>query len=132
MGFFKNLFDAEDSKNKEVKDKFIHWESLNAVDQLEEIKEQSRSQPILIFKHSTRCGISRMVIKKFENLFKEEHKKLKVYYLDLLSYRNVSDEVGYTFQVMHQSPQLIIIKNGSAVYYASHYNILETELSRFV
>lgn len=132
MGFFKNLFDAEDSKNKQAEDKFIHWENLNAVDQLEEIKEQSRFQSILIFKHSTRCGISRMVIKKFENLFKEEHKKLKVYYLDLLSYRNVSDEVGYTFQVMHQSPQLLIIKNGSAVYHASHYDILETQLSRFV
>jgi len=73
-----------------------------------------------------------MVIKRFEALFTEVHKNLKVYYLDLLNYRNISDEVGYTFQVMHQSPQLIVVKNGVSVENASHYEVINTNLSRFI
>ncbi len=73
-----------------------------------------------------------MVIKQFEKLFSEEHQNLKVYYLDLLNYRNISDEVGYTFQVMHQSPQLLVIKNGVSVHDASHYDITQIDLTRFI
>ena len=97
-----------------------------------EDKNQSKKERFLIFKHSTRCGISSMVIKQFENLFKEEHKNLKVYYLDLLNYRNISDEIGYTFQVMHQSPQIIVVKNEVTVLHASHYEITTINLSRFL
>ena len=73
-----------------------------------------------------------MVIKQFEGLFNDEHKNLKVYYLDLLNYRSISDEVGYSFQVMHQSPQLLAIKNEVSVFNASHYEIVQTNLSRFM
>lgn len=129
MGVFKNIFKANDKVEKE---KFINWLPFNKIEQLKEIKEISEKETILIFKHSTRCGISRMVIKQFEKLFQEEHQQLKVYYLDLLNYRSISDEIGYTFQVMHQSPQLLAIKNGVSVYNASHYDIIQTNLSRFI
>ncbi|APZ47264.1 cytosolic protein [Polaribacter reichenbachii] len=133
MGIFDNLFGGkDDEKSKNVKETFLNWLPLTSLDQLEEIKKQSETESILIFKHSTRCGISSMVIKQFEKLFKEEHKNLKVYYLDLLSYRNISDEIGYQFQVMHQSPQLLVIKNGVSVHNASHYDITLTDLSRFI
>ena len=59
-------------------------------------------------------------------------KNIKVYYLDLLSYRDISDEVGYTFQVMHQSPQLLVVKNEHAVANASHYDIAQIDLQRFI
>jgi bacillithiol system protein YtxJ len=73
-----------------------------------------------------------MVIKQFEKLFTAEHSNLKVYYLDLLNYRNISDEVGHKFQIMHQSPQLIVIRNGNSVHHASHNDITEVNLSRFI
>ncbi|PWG04371.1 bacillithiol system redox-active protein YtxJ [Polaribacter aquimarinus] len=133
MGIFDKIFGGKSEKEaKPEKKSFVNWIPLTYLNQLEEIKEQSKTETILIFKHSTRCGISSMVIKRFENLFQEEHKHVKVYYLDLLSYRNVSDEVGYTFQVMHQSPQLLVIKNGISVYNASHYDITQTNLTRFI
>lgn len=133
MGIFNNLFGGkDDEKTVEEKKSFLNWLPLTSLNQLEEIKEQSNSEAVLIFKHSTRCGTSSMVIKQFEKLFKEEHQQLKVYYLDLLSYRNISDEIGYTFQVMHQSPQLIVVKNGVSVFHASHYDITQTNLSRFI
>ena len=72
------------------------------------------------------------VIEEFENLFLEEHQNLKVYYLDLLNHRDISAEIGAMFQVMHQSPQLIVVKNEVSVHHASHSEITEVNLSRFV
>ncbi|MDT7831845.1 bacillithiol system redox-active protein YtxJ [Flavobacteriaceae bacterium S356] len=125
MGILKSLFGG--NEQKEVKSN-VNWISLNSMDQIDSIKEQSKSETILIFKHSTRCGISRMVIKQFEKKFTDDLKDLKVYYLDLLNYRSISDEVGYAFQVRHESPQLLIIKNGIAVANASHYDITTIDL----
>ncbi|WP_282073783.1 bacillithiol system redox-active protein YtxJ [Polaribacter atrinae] len=133
MSIFNKIFGSkEDDTSKVQKVSYLKWIPLTSIDQLEEIKEISKTEAVLIFKHSTRCGISSMVIKQFEKLFTEEHQNLKVYYLDLLNYRDISDEVGYTFQVMHQSPQLIVVKNGISVENASHYEITNTNLSRFI
>ena len=118
-------------EKKEVKPTYVNWIPLTDMKQLEEIKKTSIKEPIAIFKHSTRCGISSMVINRFQESFTEDMKHIKVYYLDLLSYRNISDEVGYTFQVMHQSPQLLIIKNGEAVAHASHYTINQLPLNNY-
>ncbi len=124
------------SKSKKVKEEKVieqvPWNVLSSMDQLEEIKEQSKSQPVAIFKHSTRCGISRMVMRQFESNYSLNDTQLKLYYLDLLNYRSISDEVGYAFQVMHQSPQLIVIKNGTAVAHASHHGIQANELEKFI
>lgn len=133
MGLFNSIFGSKENEtSKEEKKSFLNWLPLTSIEQLQEIKVESKTASILIFKHSTRCGISSMVIKQFEALFTEEHQNLKVYYLDLLNYRNISDEVGYTFQVMHQSPQLLVIKNEVSVFHASHYDITTVNLSRFI
>ena len=130
MGFLKNIFG--DKTSKEVEETYLSWTPLISVEEINTIKEISKNQSILIFKHSTRCGISRMIIKQFESLFNEENKQLKVYYLDLLNHRDISAEIGAIFQVMHQSPQLIVVKNEVSVYHASHNDITEIELSRFI
>ncbi|QTD37776.1 bacillithiol system redox-active protein YtxJ [Polaribacter batillariae] len=133
MGVFNNLFGGKSNKEaKPEKKSYLNWSPLTSLEQLKTIKKESETESVLIFKHSTRCGISSMVIKQFEKLFLEQHQNLKVYYLDLLNYRNISDEVGYSFQVMHQSPQLIVVKNGVCIYNASHYQITQTDLSRFI
>jgi bacillithiol system protein YtxJ len=131
MGLFNGIFSSK-KQTKEEKKIFINWLPLTSLEQIEEIKKESKTSNILVFKHSTRCVISRMVIKQFEELFNEQTQQLKVYYLDLLNYRNVSDELGYVFQVMHQSPQLLVIKNEVSVYNASHYDITQINLSRFI
>ncbi|QVY66522.1 bacillithiol system redox-active protein YtxJ [Polaribacter sp. Q13] len=132
MGIFSGLFGGKEDKTTSQSNLKINWIPLTDIGQLEEIKNQSKTEAVLIFKHSTRCGISSMVIKQFEKLFTEEHQNLKVYYLDLLNYRDISDEVGYTFQVMHQSPQLIVVRNGVSIENVSHYDITITNLSRFI
>ena len=130
MGLFEGVFKSN-KKEKGVEETFINWIPLTNLEQLATIKAESETEFVLIFKHSTRCGISRMVIKQFENLFTAETKKLKVYYLDLLNHRNISDEIGYSFQVVHQSPQLIVVRNGVTVAHSSHNEITETNLTKF-
>ncbi len=129
MGLLNTIFGNKTAK--EVQPSFIKWIPLTSVEQLKEIKIQSKKEAIAIFKHSTRCGISSMVIKRFVSSFDEELKEFKVYYLDLLSYREISSEIGYEFQILHQSPQLLVIKKGEVVAHASHYNIAQIDLKKF-
>ena len=130
MEFLKNIFG--DKTSKEVKETYLSWTPLISVEEINTIKEISKIQAILIFKHSTSCGISRMVMKQFESLFNEENKHLKVYYLDLLNFREVSSKLSEVFQVIHQSPQLLVIKNGISVYDESHYEITGVNLSKYI
>ena len=131
MSLLKNIFKNTSTEKKEVISN-ITWVPLQSLEQLKVLNELSKQEAVVIFKHSTRCGISRMVIKLFEKQFDVSMKTLKVYYLDLLNYRDLSNEVGYKYQVLHQSPQLLVIKNGMAVEYASHYDITNIELKQYV
>src|SRR5690606_31353258 len=129
MGFLSNLFSGS-SEDKE--EKVLPWLTLTQVDQLKEIEEKSRTKTQVIFKHSTRCGISRMVLKQFVASYNLTESDLDLYYLDLLSYRDVSSETGCKFQVMHESPQLLIIKNGLVVAHASHGAINSLNLEQYL
>ena len=130
MRFLKNIFGNKTLK--EVEETHLSWTPLISVDEINTIKEISKNQSVLIFKHSTSCGISRMVVKQFESLFNEENKQLKVYYVDLLNFREVSSKLSEVFQVVHQSPQLLIIKNRISVYDESHYEITKVNLSKYI
>ena len=125
---FKKLFGSSEPKEE----KLLPWIPLNDVQQLQHIKNKSATKTQVIFKHSTRCGISRMVMNQFEEAYEFSEKELDLYYLDLLSNRDVSNEVGYTFQVIHESPQILVIKNGVVVTHASHGAINEIDLNKFI
>ena len=129
MGLLKKIFKKNDPEAQEA---FINWLHLINIDQIKQIRSLSKSETVFIFKHSTRCGISKMVIKRFENMFDESMSNVKVYYLDLLNYRDVSDKVGVTFNVIHQSPQLLIIKNEVSVFNASHQDITSIKLQDYL
>ena len=130
FGLFGSKNASEEKAEKEKNS--VPWHALNSLEQLKTIVEESKTKPVAIFKHSTRCGISRMVLNQFESSYKLEDSQLKLYYLDLLSNRDVSDEVGFRFQVMHQSPQLLVIKNGNTVHHASHSSIQAQDLKTFI
>lgn len=102
--------------------RIMEWTNIKAMDQLEEIAGKSNNEKLLIFKHSTRCGVSRMVLRQFESEFDSEGKIIP-YFLDLLQHRNISNEIADRFSVQHQSPQVIVVQNGQAIYNASHDRI---------
>ena len=129
MGLLKKIF----KKNvAEAQEAFINWIRLTNIDQIKQIRSLSKSETVFIFKHSTRCGISKMVIKRFENMFDESMSHVKVYYLDLLNYRDISNEIAVAFKVIHQSPQLLIIKNEVSVFNASHQDITSVKLQDYL
>ena len=102
----------------------VEWFKLNSVDQIDEIIQESERTAVLIYKHSTRCGISSMAMDRLVRGWDSEYTdKIKPYYLDLIAYREVSDAVAERFGVYHQSPQVILIKNGKAIYDDSHMAI---------
>ena len=88
----------------------MDWISLTSSAQLADIIEKSKHQPQLIFKHSTRCSISSMAKNRLERTTPPEN--IDFYYLDLISYRELSTKIAEDFDVFHESPQVILIKNG--------------------
>ena len=122
MGFFDKMFKSDNDNNKPEKVS-VPWIQLTNIETLEEIAEESSNQPIAILKHSTSCGISRMVLRQFEQNYNLDPDSVKLYFLDLLNYREISNKIASRFNVPHESPQLIVIKDGKAVYDASHSEI---------
>ena len=102
MSFLKNIFGSSENENQSnIK---MDWEPLNHIDQLNEIIAESKDKPVAIFKHSTRCSISRMALKQFENDF-DFPEKVTPYFLDLIAFREISNDIASRFGVQHQSPQ---------------------------
>lgn len=131
MGLFGGLF-GNNNKEGGKEERRVPWIPLTALEQLEDIDKESLQKPQVIFKHSTTCGISRMVMNMFTGSYAISETQMNLYYLDLHAYREVSNEVGYKFQVLHQSPQLLVIKNGTVVAHASHGAITEVDLTKYL
>lgn len=127
MGFFDKMFKSDNDTNKPEKVS-VPWNQLTQMETLEEIADDSFNQPIAILKHSTSCGISRMVLRQFEQNYNLEPGLVKLYFLDLLRYRDISNKIATRFNVPHESPQLIVIKDGKAIYNASHSEIVVEKL----
>lgn len=101
----------------------VNWSQLSSENQIQTLIEESKDQPVLIYKHSTRCGISSMVLERLERSWTSADNPIKPYILDLISFRDLSNTVAQTFQVYHESPQVILIKDGKAIYDASHMQV---------
>lgn len=106
----------------------INWIPLRKNHQLEEIIERSNQVPCLIFKHSTRCNISSMAKYRLEEDWEFKVDDIEPYYLDLIRYRDISNAIAENFSVVHESPQVLLIKDGECVYDASHLDITVKEL----
>ena len=99
----------------------MNWIQLTSETQLEEIKTLSSQKPQVIFKHSTRCSISSMAKNRLERSIVPDN--VQFYYLDLIKYRTISNQVEQKFGVSHESPQILLIKNGECTFDESHNGI---------
>ena len=127
MTLFNSIFG---NSNDEVQSSKLNWNAFINLQQFDEIRTESEKKLVVIFKHSTRCSISRMALKQFENEFDLED-KVTLYFLDLLNFRSISNAISEEFQVVHQSPQIILIKDGKAIYNASHSDIDAADLKEY-
>lgn len=104
----------------------MNWINLTEEQQLEQIKQESNIQPVLIFKHSTRCSISFMAKNRLDK--EQSPENALFYYLDLIQYHPLSNKIAEIFHVYHESPQILLIKNGECIYDESHNGIRMDEI----
>ncbi len=105
----------------------INWVLLDDNSKLLKAIEESFTKDVVIFKHSTTCSISLMAKRRLEEDW-DDLENVIPYYLDLKSFRSISDEVAERFSVHHESPQILLIRQGECIYDASHFDITITEL----
>lgn len=108
----------------------MQWKNITDLAQIAQIQQQDGYS--LIFKHSTRCSVSLMAKRRFEMDWSILPENTSLYFLDLISYRDISAQVAETFQVHHESPQILLIKNGDCILDASHSDISAIEVAEVI
>lgn len=126
------LFGSILGGNNKPENSSLSWYTLSDEFMVEELKKASHEQPVLIYKHSTRCGISSMMLSRLERNYDLEPDELRCYFLDLIKYRGLSARVAEVFSIRHESPQVLLIQNGKAVYHASHGDIDLGEIKNII
>lgn len=108
----------------------MNWKQIQTIEDIDQIKRESIDNTVMIFKHSTRCSISSAALSRIERGWNESLvEKITPYYLDLIKFRDLSNVIAQEFGVEHQSPQVILIKNGVATYNESHHMIRVDEIT---
>lgn len=108
----------------------MNWIELKSNVQIKELIEKSKAKPQVVFKHSTRCSISAMAKGRLERSVAPGNTDF--YFLDIIAYRSISNQVSSEFNVSHESPQILVIKDGECVYDESHGAILMDEIEEQV
>lgn len=99
----------------------MEWIPLTSIAQLDEIQQLDKK--VLLFKHSTRCPISSMAKRGLEFDFDSVPEGTSLYLVDLIRYRHISNEIATRWNVVHESPQLLVIHGSACVYHASHEEV---------
>ncbi len=99
----------------------MNWHPLTSIEQLQELINRSAEKPQVIFKHSIRCSISSVVKSRLDK--EQAPDTADFHYLDLISYRSVSNAIAEKFGVTHESPQVLVIWKGQSIYDDSHMAI---------
>ena len=105
----------------------MNWINLTTEEQLQEIKNKSNHIPQVIFKHSFRCSLSSIAKNRLDKAAAPGG--MDFYFLDLIKHRNISNKISQEFKVYHESPQVLIIKNGESIYDESHMAINMQEIA---
>ncbi|MCB0642335.1 MAG: bacillithiol system redox-active protein YtxJ [Phaeodactylibacter sp.] len=122
MGFLDNIFRQQNA------DIFPEWKILQTEDQLDALIQDSHAKPVVLFKHSIYCGISARIMHQLEKDWNFNNEELDFYYLDLITFRPISNKIASVTGVVHQSPQVILLQEGQVRYHTSHHMISVTGL----
>lgn len=111
----------------------MQWNELSDLGQLDQIRQESSEKAILIFKHSTRCYTSRTVLDRLQRHWNAaDMQTVKPYFLDLIRYQEISEQIANVYNVRHESPQVLVIRDDKSFYNESHFGIDYTSLSSLI
>ncbi|ERR1043165_3646032 len=108
----------------------MHWIHLSDEEQLNQLITKSHSRPQAIFKHSTRCSISSVALHRLQK--SQQPDDVDFYFLDLLAHRPLSNRIAEVFKIHHESPQLLLIKDGKCIFNESHLGISMSDVEQHV
>ncbi|MAO66015.1 MAG: bacillithiol system redox-active protein YtxJ [Balneola sp.] len=108
---------------------YKHWNAVDGEEAIKEILMKSNSLPQVIYKHSTRCATSYLALKDLQNLSEEDLEKADFYLVDVIQQRGLSRTIADELGVRHESPQLIVVEEGSVIWHGSHYQVKAQALS---
>ena len=110
----------------------MNWKHLTSVDDLDAAIASSENSTVVLFKHSTRCSISRMALKMFEAGWDESLGEVNAHFLDLLEHRDISAAIASKLDTLHQSPQMLVLQAGRVVHHANHSSIDASDVKKFI
>ncbi len=108
------------------------WKNIESIQMLDELVSLTQDNAVLIFKHSTRCSISMMALTRFESEWDLNISNCDLYFLDLIAYRDISNKISEITGVIHQSPQVIVLRKGEVLYEESHNSISARDIKKEV
>ena len=110
----------------------FNWFTIKSKEQFQELDRLSKDKLMVIFKHSTMCPISSMALKRFQKEADFDTEQVDLFFVNVIDQQAIADAIGEYYGVVHQSPQLLIIKNGEAVYHSSHSAVVPSAVNRFL
>jgi len=100
----------------------MNWITITDENQIQGIFESE--DYAIIYKHSPRCMTSLMAYRQLKSeVSGAADNETPLYIVDVISNRRESQAIAQIFNVVHQSPQILVVKNGQSVYDTSHENV---------
>lgn len=95
---------------------------------LSEILEESNKSPVIIFKFSSECGTSERLQKEFEENMDNKKINNPIFLVTVQKQKVLSQKIEEYFGIKHESPQVIMLKNGKVTYHENHFKIKVLEI----
>jgi len=106
---------------------------LHDIESVEAAIAESRERPVLLFKHSRYCGVSCEALDELQTHIDAQTAPTVAYKMvTVQTHRRVSDVVAQRLGIRHETPQAILLRNGKAVWNASHFRITARQLDQIV
>ncbi|HEX6981673.1 MAG TPA: bacillithiol system redox-active protein YtxJ [Balneolaceae bacterium] len=114
MGLLNSLKNTFSSAELDI------WSKVSENFQLNDVLKDSENHPQLIYKHSNRCSVCFFAKAQIEGKGEEIKSLADLHFLNVITYRGISNKVASELNVRHESPQAILINKGEVVWHASH------------
>ncbi|PKG24959.1 bacillithiol system redox-active protein YtxJ [Niallia nealsonii] len=101
---------------------------MKKIDTVEEFNEVVKNnESILFLKHSLTCPISQAGFEQYQQ-YTANNNEVDAYYLAVQDSRPLSNHIAETYDIKHESPQVLLFADNKVVWNASHHNITVSAL----
>lgn len=103
----------------------------NTIEEWNDILDQSNKEPVLVLKHSNTCPVSAKGYAEVEK-FSKENPAVKVFVLIVQDALELKQQIAEEVDIVHESPQILFLKDRKVVYSANHHDITVEKLQHSI